>query len=73
MLGVGHQLNFSLFLDYTQISVYSDGFDRNITNLVPLGLNITDKNEVLGLAKYIKQYYLPKGNFSSNKRNLIKV
>lgn len=65
-------LNF-IFADYTQITTYSDGFDRNVTDLVPQGLNITNREELLGLAKLIKQFYLPKGHFSKNKRSLIKV
>lgn len=72
--GYIYYLYYQLFFpDSTQIKAYTYGFDKDITDLIPLGLNITDHQELLSLAKQIKKFYLPEGTFSANNRSLIKV
>lgn len=62
-----------MFSDATQIKAFTYGFDKDITDLIPLGLNITNKQELLLLANQIKKFYLPEGTFSANNRSLIRV
>lgn len=55
------------------LKVFAEAFDKNTTLLIPYDLNAMSDDSRTKVSKLIRDFYVPRSNFSANPRQLVKV